>query len=90
MYRITAHYGFNQKPNVPNILDQCRQQGVDLTGPETTFFLGRTTLDVVGDAGMSNWRKLLFAWMVNNSRDASKYFGIPAGQVVELGTRLEM
>jgi KUP system potassium uptake protein len=90
MYRITAHYGFKQKPNVPNILDQCRQQGVDLTGSETTFFLGRTTLDVVGNRGMSHWRKLLFAWMVNNARDASKYFGIPAGQVVELGTRLEM
>jgi KUP system potassium uptake protein len=63
---------------------------VDLTGPETTYFFGRTTLEVAGHRGMHYWRKLLFAWMANNARDASKYFGIPADQVVEIGSRLEI
>jgi K+ transporter len=60
------------------------------TAPETTFYLGRITLDTSGDQGMSQWRKRLFAWMVNNARDASKYFGIPSDQVVEIGSRLEI
>jgi KUP system potassium uptake protein len=88
MYRIIVHYGFKQIPNVPNILDQSREQGVDLTGPETTFFLGRITLDVIDSQGMRYWRKMLFAWMVKNARDASMYFGIPSQQVVEIGSRL--
>jgi KUP system potassium uptake protein len=90
MYRLVAHYGFKQKHNVPNILDQCRQYDVDFTGPETTFFLGHLVFDVTGNRGLSRWRKRLFAWMAKNARDASKYFGIPATQVIEIGSRLEI
>ncbi len=89
MHRIIAHYGFKQTPHVPNILDQCRQYDVDFTGPETTFFLGHITLDATGNQGMRQWRKRLFDWMASNARDASRYFGIPPDQVVEIGLRLE-
>ncbi|MCA9264149.1 MAG: KUP/HAK/KT family potassium transporter, partial [Planctomycetales bacterium] len=92
MFRLVGHYGFKQVPNVPNILNQCRHRHphVDLTGPETTFFLGRVVLDVSSGEGMRRWRKRLFALMSNNARDASKYFGIPVDQVVEIGSRLQI
>ena len=88
--RIIAHYGFKQNPNVPNILDQAKQDGVDFTNPETTFFLGHISVEVTNVQEMPRWRKYLFLWMANNAHDASKYFGIPPGQVVEIGTRLEI
>ncbi|MEZ6062120.1 MAG: potassium transporter Kup [Planctomycetaceae bacterium] len=90
IYRIVAHYGFRQRPNVPNVLDQCRQYDLDLTGPDTTFFLGRVTLDVSRRLVMSRWRKYLFVWLSRNSDDASSYFGIPPEQVVEIGLRLQL
>ncbi len=90
IYRITAHYGFKQIPNVPNILEQCRANDVDFTGPTTTFFLGHVSLDVTSNRNMSLWRKRLFVWMSRNSRNASRYYEIPSNQVVEIGARLEI
>ena len=39
---------------------------------------------------MSYWRERLFAFMVRNARDATSFFHIPADQVVEFGTQLEI
>ncbi len=90
VYRIIAHTGFKQTPRVPNLMQQCLQYNVDLTSPETSFFLGRLTLQTVGRPGFTHWQKRLFAWLLHNSHDASAYFKIPPDQVVEIGRRLEI
>jgi KUP system potassium uptake protein len=36
------------------------------------------------------WRERLFAAMARNARTAADYFNIPSGQVIELGTKLEI
>ena len=39
---------------------------------------------------MALWRERLFAAMARNARTAADYFNIPSGQVIELGTKLEI
>ncbi|MCA9172962.1 MAG: KUP/HAK/KT family potassium transporter, partial [Planctomycetales bacterium] len=90
VYRIVAHIGFKQQPNVPNLMQQCRQYDVDFTGPATSFFLGRLTLQIAGQPRYTGWHKRLFAWLMHNSHDASAFFGIPPEQVAEVGRRLEI
>ncbi|MCA9171854.1 MAG: KUP/HAK/KT family potassium transporter, partial [Planctomycetales bacterium] len=90
IYRIVAHTGFKQTPNVPNLMQQCLQHNVDFTSPDTSFFLGRLTLQLADRPRYTAWRERLFAWLMHNSYDASTYFRIPPDQVVELGRRLEI
>ncbi|MCA9123594.1 MAG: potassium transporter Kup [Planctomycetales bacterium] len=90
VYRVVAHCGFKQRPNVVNFMQQCRLHNVDFTGEETTYFLGRLSLQIARQQRFSVWNKRLFAWMMHNSHDASAYFGIPPEQVVEMGRRLEL
>jgi potassium transporter len=40
--------------------------------------------------GMAMWRERLFAAMARHARTAGDYFNIPAAQVIELGTKLEI
>jgi len=90
MFRITASYGFMQRPNVPRLLKQCDNLGVSFPPQETTFFLGRETIEITKKRNMSQWRKHLFAWMSRNARDASTHFGVPHNRVIEIGVQLEI
>jgi KUP system potassium uptake protein len=55
-----------------------------------TYFLGRERLIPTRKAGMALWREKLFALMSRNTTGATTYFRIPTGQVVELGTQVEI
>ena len=89
-FRIIARYGFMQTPNVPEILRLARTDGLDIELSNTTFFLGRETLLTGGPTKMAAWRKSLFAYMSRNAWNATTFFGIPPGRVVELGSQVEL
>ncbi|MDP3427882.1 MAG: KUP/HAK/KT family potassium transporter, partial [Humidesulfovibrio sp.] len=89
-FRIIARYGFMQTPNVPEILRLVRAHGLDIDLSSTTYFLGRETLLTGGPTKMAAWRKSLFAFMSRNSWNATTFFGIPPGRVVELGSQVEL
>lgn len=89
-YRIVAHYGFTDTPNVPGVLQLARAQGLDIRLSEATFFLGRETLLATGKPGMAIWREQLFAAMTANAQRATTFFQIPPEQVIEIGIEVEM
>jgi len=89
-FRVIATYGFMQTPNVPDILDQAKGHGLAAELMNTTFYLGRESLLTGGNAKMMSWRKSLFAFMSRNAWNATTFFGIPPGRVVELGTQVEL
>ena len=91
IYRVTGHFGFMEKPDVPNLLAQCRTKGLKLQMQYTTFYLGRETLITSSKSeGMMRWRKKLFALMHRNAQSATAFFEIPANRVVELGAQIEV
>ncbi len=89
-FRILARYGFMQTPSVPEILRLARAHGLDVEMESTSFYLGRETLLTGGQAKMVGWRKSLFAFMSRNAWNATTFFGIPPGRVVELGAQVEL
>jgi KUP system potassium uptake protein len=90
-FRLIAHYGFMETPNVPEIMQRARAEGVPIDPPaDTTYFLGRESLLTTGRAKMAAFRKSLFAMMSRNARPATAYFGLPPGRVVELGVQVEL
>lgn len=89
-FRITARYGFMETPNIPELLEGCKGEGLDFRMAVTTFYLGRETLLATGKGGMARWRMKLFAFMSRNALDATAFFGIPPGRVVELGMQVEL
>jgi len=87
--QIIAHYGFMQRPNVPDILERCTALGLNV-GRDVSFFLSRESLRTTGNSGMSTWRKLLFAFLSRNAHSVTDFFSIPPGRVVELGMQVEI
>ncbi|HWR04820.1 MAG TPA: KUP/HAK/KT family potassium transporter [Humidesulfovibrio sp.] len=89
-FRIIARYGFMQTPSVPEILRLAGAHGLHMDMASTSFYLGRETLLTGGTSRMMRWRKSLFAFMSRNAWNATTFFGIPPGRVVELGTQVEL
>jgi KUP system potassium uptake protein len=89
-YRLTVYFGFMDRPDVAQALRHSRSLGRALNPSETWFLLSRTTVIPTPGEGMALWRERLFAAMARNARTASEYFNIPSGQVIELGTKLEI
>jgi KUP system potassium uptake protein len=90
LYRVSGHYGFMEKPNVPDLLTQCRVLGLTFNPADTSFYLGRETLIASTKGPMARWRKKLFALMHRNAQSATAFFEIPANRVVELGAQIEV
>ncbi|HEX4446003.1 MAG TPA: potassium transporter Kup [Polyangiaceae bacterium] len=90
-FQVTAHYGFMETPNVPQIMGIVAQHyGVPFVPERTSYFLGRETLLPTGESKMFRWRKTLFSFISRNARSATQYFGIPPDRVVELGMQIDL
>ncbi|MEY3546256.1 MAG: hypothetical protein RLZZ313_617 [Verrucomicrobiota bacterium] len=90
-WRVQAHYGFMETPNIQAILRQCAEHDLEFHEMETTFFLSReTVIPKTDNGGMNIWQEHLFAIMVRNALSATAYFRLPANRVVELGMQVEI
>lgn len=89
-HRITARYGFMESPNVHEILELCRGEGLDINERTVGFFIGRENIIITANPGMAKLRQRLFAFMARNAQGATSFFGIPPNQVVELGVQVQL
>ncbi|MES1172172.1 MAG: potassium uptake protein [Bacteroidota bacterium] len=88
-WALTAHYGFMETPNVPDLLGLCVHDGLRVDS-DTSYYVGRETLLITRDRNLAFWRKGLFRFLSRNARSASDFFALPPNRVVEIGTQIEL
>lgn len=92
-YSVIASLGFKETPNVPKLLYLAGRKvpGWSYEQMDTSFFLTRQTIVARGNnGGMALWREKLFVLMSRNAAKAADYFCIPANQVVEIGSQVDI
>ena len=89
-WRVTGHFGFMQKPDVPRLLRRCKSYSLDVEPNETTYFLGREIVVPSETPGMFRWREELFSFCSKIAQQPASYFQIPVGRVIELGQQVEI
>ena len=55
---------------------------------DTSFFLSRRSVRASKYQGMPVWQDKLFIMMARNANDASTYFRLPPGRVIEVGSQV--
>jgi len=86
--RLTLHFGFVERPNVPKALAIARKQGWQFDIMSTSFFLSRRSVRPDARSGMPQWQDQIFVFLAHNADDASSYFQLPTDRVVEIGTQV--
>jgi KUP system potassium uptake protein len=93
IYHLTVRYGFSEPPDIPQALEQARDEGrldpeVDVDG--ASYFLSRASIRTTPAPGMPRWRKLLFVTLAHNAANPAEYFGLPADRTVVMGTHVDV
>jgi KUP system potassium uptake protein len=86
--KVTMMFGYMEEPNVPRALGLCRQLGWKFDIMSTSFFVSRRSLRPSAKSDMPMWQDRLFIMLARNASDATDYFHIPTGRVVEIGTQI--
>jgi KUP system potassium uptake protein len=86
--RLVLRFGFMETPNVPKALVVARKLGWQFDIMATSFFLSRRLLKPAARSGMPRWQDRLFIALTRVANDATDYFQIPTGRVVEVGTQV--
>jgi KUP system potassium uptake protein len=86
--RVVLRFGFMETPNVPKALAIARKHGWQFDIMATSFFLSRRLLKPAAKSGMPRWQDRLFIGLTRAANDATDYFQIPTGRVVEVGTQV--
>ncbi|MBX9932237.1 MAG: potassium transporter Kup [Methylobacterium sp.] len=86
--KIVMKFGYMETPNIPRALTQLRKQGFKFDIMSTSFFLSRRSIRPAAQSGMPLWQDRIFITLAKNANDATDFFQIPTGRVVEVGTQV--
>jgi KUP system potassium uptake protein len=90
VYRITAHFGFMETPDIGDALRAARARGVRVFLEDCSFFLGQHVVRARPLPGWRGLRRRFFARMQRRSAQAAEFFRMPGRGVVVLTTAVEL
>ncbi|MFZ0424619.1 MAG: KUP/HAK/KT family potassium transporter [Xanthobacteraceae bacterium] len=90
-WRVTAHFGFMQRPDIPYLLTQAQQKGCGVRLDDVTYYVGHEII-VHRESGaeLPHWQEAMFAAMARNASHVTDYFRLPSEQVVEIGRQISI
>jgi KUP system potassium uptake protein len=89
---VTARFGFQEMPNVPEVLHLATEQGLEcpLEIPDASYFLSKVELVATDAPGLSRWRKRLFLATAELAADPVDYFVLPRERTVLMGSEVAL
>ena len=88
---LTAHFGYQEKQNVPAALRLARKQGLlerSLDLEHASYFVSRITITQSDGPGMNKWRKKIFMTMARNAASPIDHFRLPGERTVMMGSQV--
>lgn len=86
--KVEMVFGYMETPNIPKGLAALRKRGFKFDIMLTSFFLSRRSIRPAAQSGMPMWQDKLFIGLAKTASDATDFFQIPTGRVVEVGTQV--
>nr|MBC7613959.1 potassium transporter Kup [Pseudopedobacter sp.] len=90
IFQVIATYGYMDQPDIPTLVELLSELKVIGNVDDITYFLGKETIVITKDTGMSPWRETLFDFMSRNSERITTYFNLPPQKVCEIGTQVKL
>src|SRR6202161_4243482 len=86
--RVRLRFGYMETPHIPRALAIARKLGWQFDIMSTSFFLSPRALRPAPHSGMARRQDRLFIMLAKSASDATDFFQIPTGRVVEVGTQV--
>ncbi len=89
-WRVSMTFGFMEEPDLPRELEACPIEGWTFDLMTTSFVVSRRSIKPAVNSALPAWQARLFIFLARNATDASAYFRVPAGRVVEIGSQVTL
>ncbi|MGA9891567.1 MAG: KUP/HAK/KT family potassium transporter [Xanthobacteraceae bacterium] len=90
-WRVTTHFGFLQRPDIPRLMHQATQRGCEIGLDDVVYYVGHEIiLHKERGSALPHWQEALFAAMLRNASHVTDYFRLPSEQVVEIGRQISI
>jgi KUP system potassium uptake protein len=90
-WRVTAHFGFMQRPDIPRLLKEAGQKGCEIGLDDVVFYVGHEIiLHKERGPALPHWQEMMFAAVLRNASHVTDYFRLPSEQVVEIGRQISI
>ncbi len=86
--QLIINYGFMESPNIPKALSLGRKKGLKFDIMSTSIFFGDRTIVASANVGMPLWKDQLYIYLTWNATNATDFFHLLSGRLVELGTQV--
>jgi KUP system potassium uptake protein len=91
VWRVHAHYGFMEQPDLPALLQRAHDRGYPVDPSNVTYFIGRETVVRREDGKGLPWLVgPVFSFLLRNSSEVIGYFRLPRDSVVEIGRQFAL
>ncbi len=91
VHQVIATLGFMEQPDVPALVQQAAPLiGLTVSPREATYYLGRESVLATDKGAMGRLAESIFAYLQRNAVAADRHFGIPSGQVIEIGIQVDL
>jgi KUP system potassium uptake protein len=87
-WRVELMFGYMETPNIPRSMALLRRHGFKFDIMGTSFFLSRRSIRPAVRSSMPLWQDKMFIALARSASDATDFFQIPTGRVVEVGTQV--
>jgi len=88
-WRLTAHYGFMERPDLPELLRQAAAAHCEVDLSDVTYYVGHETVVASDDERhLPRWIEMLFAAMQRNAARVTEFYRLPRESVVEIGREI--
>ena len=91
--RVILHFGFMENPTIATGLQAACDQGnyaASIPHISLTTSAARRSSRVTRSWAWQHGARLLFVFLQHNAKGSATFFGVPARQVVEFGTEIEI
>ncbi len=89
-FSVNIRHGFFETPDVPRTLEEARPFGLAVDLETTTFFIGHETLVPAEHPALGKWRTWLYMKLASSALSPARFYHLPPGRVVELGTQVSI
>jgi KUP system potassium uptake protein len=90
--QVTITYGFQDSPNIPRTLETIKNTSPELHfDPYKAMYIVSLSRIVIGRRrNMPKWQKELYAFLVRDALSASDYYHLPAKNMIEMRTLINV
>jgi KUP system potassium uptake protein len=90
-YKLIVSFGYMEDPLlVPVLRSVSEAERIAFDPDNATYYIGHETIVASNDASLSRIPEAIFSYLNRNAVHEERRYDMPAGQIVEIGTQIDL